>query len=573
MQELTLESGNISAAINDDQQLDVDLTRFGEIESTYSLDVSTEAVAPDGSVNADNEFFRSEVLDLTPDGTGGAWVIVGRYYGGGYSGFNEAELVAVRLDDELEATMDVSQLSVEGDFSYEGFCAICEDYDEYPPLVEATVLSDGDLAVAIGASPSQASDYDALPLHLARLDGATGGVEYLDDTGLRGEPAEVSVDTADGQEVIEVRSYVTQHREGVITYDYHYDFDLDRGVLIPDFQRVTRHDAETGELLGTPEYDSPETDAIFGYEDEDNLTGTSGNDNIFGFRGADRIDAGAGDDIVFGGGGLDVIALGAGDDLAYGGNGNDHLAGASGDDILSGGTGNDVIGGGEGKDSISGGSGNDTVRGGQGADSIRDDSGDNVLTGGYGNDTISGSDGANILAGGFGIDRILGGTGNDTIGGGHDRDFLFGGGGEDVIYGGQGDDRVEGRVGNDEVNGGYGDDTVNGGHGDDRVNGGPGNDFLRGDEVNGDDGLDVFVFSRLTAGETDYIADFGKFDDRIEISGIAGETPEDQFAQLDTGFAIGSDGEAGAYVRIEGHTIILDGFFPGALTSEDFLFV
>ena len=573
MQELPLENGNLSAEIVNDNQLVVDLTRFGEVENTYAFDVSTAALAPEAGVSGEDEFFRSEVLDLTSDGNGGAWAIVGRYYGGSYYGFEEAELVAVRLDEDLEATMDPSQLSVDGDFSYRGYCAICEDYSDYPPLVEATALSDGDLSVSIGASPSQASDYDALPLHVSRIDGATGDVEYLRDTGLRGEPASATVEMDGDREVVVVRSDVTKHGEGIITYDHYYDFDLDFAALITDFQRVTRHDAETGELIGTPEYVSEGTDAIFGYDGEDNLAGTSGDDSMFGFAGGDWLDAGAGADVVFGSGGPDAMPLGAGDDEGYGGNGNDHIAGSTGEDYLAGGSGNDLIGGGEGNDIIYAGSGNDTVRGGFGNDDIEGETGDNILTGGYGNDKVSGSNGTDVMAGGFGVDRILGAGGDDTIGGGHGRDFVFGGRGNDVVYAGRDDDRAEGRAGNDELNGGYGADTLEGGQGDDRLNGGPGNDLLRGDDENGADGLDVFVFSRLTDSETDYIADFAKFEDRIEVHGIEGATAEESFAQLETGFATGSDGEAGAYIRAKGHTIILDNFFPEDLSVDDFLFV
>jgi Ca2+-binding RTX toxin-like protein len=65
---------------------------------------------------------------------------------------------------------------------------------------------------------------------------------------------------------------------------------------------------------------------------------------------ADTIDAGAGNDGIYGRGGDDVITAGTGDDYAEGNAGND---------TINGGDGNDTILGGQGTDKLTGGTGND----------------------------------------------------------------------------------------------------------------------------------------------------------------------------------------------------------------------
>jgi len=95
-------------------------------------------------------------------------------------------------------------------------------------------------------------------------------------------------------------------------------------------------------------------------------------------------------------------------------NDDEVLTGTSGDDRLKGGKGNDILIGGPGNDVLKGGKGNDTLIGGPGND---------VLKGGKGNDTLTGGAGDDVLKGGKGNDTLTGGTGNDTIDGGKGDDL------------------------------------------------------------------------------------------------------------------------------------------------------
>ncbi len=89
---------------------------------------------------------------------------------------------------------------------------------------------------------------------------------------------------------------------------------------------------------------------IFGTEDNDELTGTSGADIICGYEGNDTIN---------------------------GRGGNDKVYGDSGGDSVRGGSGNDRLKGGGGKDNLRGGKGNDKHNGGGGTDTCKDDQGSN----------------------------------------------------------------------------------------------------------------------------------------------------------------------------------------------------
>ncbi len=136
-----------------------------------------------------------------------------------------------------------------------------------------------------------------------------------------------------------------------------------------------------------------------GSNENDTLTGNSGDLLMLGFAGDDKITTGNGTDQLYGGEGNDTLNGGCGNDVLYGESGNDMLYGGYGDDMLYGGEGNDTLYGEVGNDVLYGEEGNDTLYG---------SNGNNTLTGGTGNDT---------LYGGYGADTYYIGAedGNDVI--------------------------------------------------------------------------------------------------------------------------------------------------------------
>lgn len=127
--------------------------------------------------------------------------------------------------------------------------------------------------------------------------------------------------------------------------------------------------------------------------------------------------------------------------------------------------------------------------------------GDDVLTGTAGNETID------ALAGNDEV-RALGG--NDTV---------AGGAGNDSLYGDAGDDALRGGLGNDLLSGGAGADTLSGGAGDDRVGGGEGRDVRTGGQ-----GQDAFLFSKAELGSRDLVTDFGRGQDKLDLSSLDANT-------------------------------------------------
>lgn len=93
-------------------------------------------------------------------------------------------------------------------------------------------------------------------------------------------------------------------------------------------------------------------DTLTGSSGDDVMTGKSGDDTLYGGDGSDILNAGNDDDTLYGEGGDDKLDGGAGNDTLYGGDGNDQLVGAGGDDLLEGGEGNDVLNGGGGSDTF-----------------------------------------------------------------------------------------------------------------------------------------------------------------------------------------------------------------------------
>lgn len=121
-------------------------------------------------------------------------------------------------------------------------------------------------------------------------------------------------------------------------------------------------------------------------------------------------------------------------------------------------------------------------------------------------------EGNDLLLGTPANEQIPGFQGNDTILGLTAGDMLFGNQGADLIFGNQDSDTLCGGQDNDTVRGGKGNDRVLGDRGDDMLCGDLGADTLTGGEGN-----DRFLIGNGT--ETDVIADFGKGQDLIELTG------------------------------------------------------
>jgi Ca2+-binding RTX toxin-like protein len=155
------------------------------------------------------------------------------------------------------------------------------------------------------------------------------------------------------------------------------------------------------------------SDYLFGYEEDNTLTGDAGNDTLIGSGGVDTLSGGAGDDHLDGGTGNDTLTGGDGNDRIYGRDGDDVVTGGLGGDTVYAGSGNDSIQGEEGNDYLQGDAGNDTIAGGQGNDRLYAGSGDDTVTAGIGNDRLYGDTGNDILTGGEGDDYLTGGQGND----------------------------------------------------------------------------------------------------------------------------------------------------------------
>ena len=136
-------------------------------------------------------------------------------------------------------------------------------------------------------------------------------------------------------------------------------------------------------------------------------------------------------------------------------------------------------------------------------------------------DDILGKGGNDNINGGGGADDIDGGKGNDTINGGKGNDDLSGGNGKDTINGGNGAESMGGGNGADKLNGGNGNDEITGGAGNDMITGGAGID-----ELVGGNGADTFIYKKVgdTKGAGDKIGDFGKGNDKIDLSAIDAKT-------------------------------------------------
>ncbi len=284
-------------------------------------------------------------------------------------------------------------------------------------------------------------------------------------------------------------------------------------------------------------------DTIYGYGDDETLSGLAGNDTLYGYGGVDTLNGDAGADRLYGGDGNDTLNGGADNDTVNGDNGDDQLYGNEGTDSLTGGNGNDQLDGGPGNDTLNGSNGSDTYLYGlgDGSDTInnydtsagREDvlrfkagivpgditlsrsanhlwvshtNGDKITVnnvfisdgaGGYQIDAIEFNDGTLwdinqiktlVQQPTEAVDNLYGYATDDTLSGAAGGDTLYGYAGTDTLNGDAGADRLYGGDDNDTLNGGADNDTLNGDNGDDQLNGDDGNDNLTGG--NGNDQLD-----------------------------------------------------------------------------------
>lgn len=577
MQSLVTDNGILTAQVNGEGNLLVELTRFGDVVQSLELDLSNVGGMIAGGDAVLSPYNTSAAVELVADGQGGHWVVVQRMYFPAGSDYYSAdslfvEYLTVPIDEDLSLRTDIGQIVAEGPlFAISNYANA--DRGLYPPLTVADVSPSGDLVFAFGASPDDVSDPDALPLHLSRIDFVTGAVLYTHDTGLRGEPTSASL-VLEGGSTLRVESffnYASRFDDLFTTNLEVYDVPYDSSARL-----VTVHDLETGHVLEPLQVTSTQFEPKLYYIYDDTILGTAGDDNIHDLGGHNFIDVGAGNDTVFSAGDYNEVKLGPGDDYSTA---SGHIAASAGDDTVFGGSGRDLIGGGPGNDSIMVGRG-DTVRGGQGDDfitgktaGVHHASDGAELSGGWGIDTIIGTHRDDVLAGGPDADNLQGWGGDDLIGGGTGNDTIKGLDHNDTVYAGQGDDSIEGNDGDDYLKGGFGDDTIKGGSGNDRIEGTIGNDLLIGDDPDGDTGYDIFVFTRFTDGETDTITDFEKFEDRIEISGLQAGTDAERLALLEISEYSDASGTTGTLIEAEGHSIILLGYDHNSVSIDDFIFV
>ena len=237
----------------------------------------------------------------------------------------------------------------------------------------------------------------------------------------------------------------------------------------------------------------------------------------------------------------------------YGDENNNNLSGTAGDDIIKGFLGYDTLNGGVGDDTLIGGAGSDTLNGGVGDDvyAFARNFGQDQITDTSGNDQIVFQDivitNPNLTLRKIGNDLVIevDETGNKVTVKGHytnagkietfifsgtsfsaaqiealQRRFILGDNrGNSRLFGTAGDDIIKGFAGNDLMRGFAGNDLLIGGAGDDELHSGDGNDVLYGDRIeSGSDGGNDKLYG--WAGDDSYwfIGDFGQ-DQITESSG------------------------------------------------------
>lgn len=192
--------------------------------------------------------------------------------------------------------------------------------------------------------------------------------------------------------------------------------------------------------------------------EQQNFTGTAGNDNITETADADNIYGLAGNDTLNGSGGIDGL---------HGDDGNDSLIGGAGNDLYGLDRLSDVT-------TENANEGTDTVQ-----SSVTYTLGTNLE-----NLTLIGT-------------TAINGTGNAA---------------NNILIGNSASNNLSGLDGNDSLNGASGIDTLTGGNGNDTLIGGAGSDNLTGGT-----GTDFFVFNAPTEN-IDQIQDFSLTDDTIRVS-------------------------------------------------------
>ena len=286
------------------------------------------------------------------------------------------------------------------------------------------------------------------------------------------------------------------------------------------------------------------------------LYGSSFADTLRGSGRAEWLNGAAGSDSLSGHGGADTLIGGDGADTLDGGDGDDWLVGGAGADVLGGSLGSDTVSY-EGTAAgvyvnLSSGNGAygdaagdrlsdvENVVGTDFADSIRGNADDNWLAGGAGADTLKGEGGHDLLEGGAGADALYGADGYDAAtyvgsaagvsiglaagtaaGGDADGDTLYQI--EDLIGSGF-NDRLTGDANGNWLEGGVGGDVLDGGAGNDTLKGG-----AWGDMLTGGTGADRFLYTDVTDSgpaftTSDWIWDFSRGTDRIDLSAIDANT-------------------------------------------------
>jgi Ca2+-binding RTX toxin-like protein len=304
--------------------------------------------------------------------------------------------------------------------------------------------------------------------------------------------------------------------------------------------------------------------------EQQNFTGTDGNDTIIGSSEDDTINTLRGQDTVDGGAGNDLLILDyssnniSGINSSISSNGNGGFNGnykenrglyylddqvsfsnierfqitgtALGDSIVTGG-GNDTINGDGGDDTIYAGGGNDTINGDGGDDTIYAGDDNDTINGGAGDDTITAGTGINIIDGGDGIDTLTdanfsSATAAITINDSNNPTITVPDGTSVTniekfinVSTGSGNDLISftQRL-NNTVSTGDGDDTINAGLGQDTVDGGAGNDLLILDySSNNISGINSSISSNGNGGfNGNYKENRGLYylDDQVSFSNI-----------------------------------------------------
>ena len=299
---------------------------------------------------------------------------------------------------------------------------------------------------------------------------------------------------------------------------------------------------------------------IRGTVNDDNLSGTGGNDIIEGDAGNDVLRGLGGNDQLFGQDGDDRLEDGSGDDDAFGGAGDDYFVVGTGQNDYDGGEGSDTLDYSAYSTAISLNLETESTAGGGSGNAASNDTFTDIenVIGGFGSDTLIGNDEANRLDGYFGNDELRGEGGNDILVDGSGNDDAYGGDGDDLFIVGTGRNHYDGGEGSDTLDysayttairidletestagggsgnaasndtftnienviGTAGNDTLIGGENDNNLSGFDGDDILQGqrgdDTLEGGNGADTFIHALGDGADT--IIDFNVSEDKIDLS-------------------------------------------------------